>query len=190
MNLVAMKLLCKCLSSVHAAFFLILCTVSYNCKPCRLRRQRTSSTLRPSPASRLRQALPPPAAGASSARDPQIHTHTPDQDACPDCGGKLRELGEDAAEMLGYVRASFKVIGHVHPKLGCVVCERIVQAPAPSRPIDRIAGPGLLAHVLVSKYADHQPLYGQSEIYARKDIDPDRSKLADASVLRAISWHL
>jgi transposase len=54
-----------------------------------------------------------------------------------------------------------------------------VQAPAPSRPIDRgLAGPGLLAHVLVSKYADHQPLYRQSEIYAREGVDLDRSTLA------------
>lgn len=56
---------------------------------------------------------------------------------------------------------------------------RIVQAPAPSRPIDRgLAGPGLLAHVLVSKYADHLPLYRQSEIYSRESVDPGRSTLA------------
>ena len=109
----------------------------------------------------------------------EIHTHIPDHDACPDCGSKLRQLGEDAAEMLEYVRASFQVIRHVRPKLSCVACDRIVQAPAPSRPIDRgLAGPGLLAHVLVSKYADHQPLYRQSEIYAREGIDLDRSTLA------------
>lgn len=76
-----------------------------------------------------------------------IHTHMPDHDACLDCGSKLRQLGEDAAEMLEYVRASFKVIRHLRPKLSCVACDRIVQAPAPSRPIDRgLAGPGLLAH--------------------------------------------
>ena len=109
----------------------------------------------------------------------EVHTHMPEQDGCPDCGGQLRELGQDAAEMLEYVRASFKVIRHVRPKLRCVACERIVQAPAPARPIDRgLAGPGLLAHVLVSKYADHQPLYRQSEIYAREGIDLDRSTLA------------
>ena len=109
----------------------------------------------------------------------EIHTHMPDHDACPDCGSRLRELGEDAAEILEYVRASFKVIRHVRPKLSCVACDRIVQAPAPSRPIDRgLAGPGLLAHVLVSKYADHQPLYRQSEIYAREGVDLDRSTLA------------
>ena len=103
----------------------------------------------------------------------------PSHEACPDCGGKLRELGEDAAEMLERVRACFKVIRHVRPKLSCDACDRIVQAPAPSRPIDRgLAGPGLLAHVLVSKYADHLPLYRQSEIYAREGVDLDRSTLA------------
>jgi transposase len=109
----------------------------------------------------------------------ETHTHMPDHDACPDCGGKLRELGEDVAEMLEYIRASFKVLRHVRPKLSCDACDRIVQAPAPSRPIDRgLAGPGLLAHVLVSKYADHLPLYRQSEIYAREGVDLDRSTLA------------
>ena len=109
----------------------------------------------------------------------EVHTHMPNHEACPDCGGRLRELGEDVAEMLEYVRASFKVLRHVRPKLSCDACDRIVQAPAPSRPIDRgLAGPGLLAHVLVSKYADHMPLYRQSEIYAREGVDLDRSTLA------------
>jgi transposase len=109
----------------------------------------------------------------------EVHTHMPGHDACPDCGGRLRELGEDVAEMLEYVRANFKVLRHVRPKLSCDACDRIVQAPAPSRPIDRgLAGPGLLAHVLVAKYADHLPLYRQSEIYAREGVDLDRSTLA------------
>ena len=82
--------------------------------------------------------------------------------------------------MLEYVPARFKVIRTVRPKLSCACCSRIVQEPAPHRPIDKgLAGPGLLAHVLVSKYADHQPLYRQSEIYARSGIDLDRSTLAD-----------
>src|ERR1700678_4000295 len=99
---------------------------------------------------------------------------------CPDCGGKLRPLGEDVSEMLEYVPSHFKVIRHVRPKLSCGSCQRIVQALAPSRPIERgIAGPGLLAHVLVSKYCDHLPLYRQSQIYAREGIDLDRSTLAD-----------
>src|SRR5947208_8647561 len=82
--------------------------------------------------------------------------------------------------MLEYVSSSFKVLRHVRPKLSCRSCEKVVQAAAPSRPIDRsIPGPGLLAHVLVSKCADHLPLYRQAQIYAREGVDLDRSTLAD-----------
>ncbi len=106
-------------------------------------------------------------------------THAPKQETCPDCGGSLRPLGEDVSEMLEYVPGHFEVIRLVRPKFSCPVCERIVQEPAPSRPIDRgLAGPGLLAHVLVSKYADHLPLYRQSEIYEREGLELDRSTLA------------
>ncbi len=106
-------------------------------------------------------------------------THTPKHATCPDCGGKLRALGEDVSEVLEYVPGHFEVIRLVRPKLSCTCCERIVQEPAPSRPIDRgLAGPGLLAHVLVSKFADHLPLYRQAEIYAREGVDLDRSTLA------------
>ena len=77
----------------------------------------------------------------------------------------MNKLGEDVAEVLEWIPASFKVIRHVRPKLCCSKCDVIVQAEAPSRPIVRgMAGPGLLAHVIVSKYADHLPLYRQSEI--------------------------
>jgi len=100
--------------------------------------------------------------------------------ACPDCGGALRRIGEDVSEVLEYVPEHFKVVRHVRPKLSCASCQRIVQANAPSRPIARgLAGPGLLAHVLVAKYADHLPLYRQTQIYARQGIDLDRSTLAD-----------
>ena len=110
----------------------------------------------------------------------ETHTHMPAEEACSACGGGLSKLGEDVSEMLEYIPASFKVIRHVRPKMCCTRCDTIMQAPAPSRPIDRgLAGPGLLAHVLVSKYADHLPLYRQSEIYAREDIDLSRSTLAD-----------
>jgi transposase len=100
--------------------------------------------------------------------------------ACPRCGGTLRPLGEDVTEVLDYVPGSFRVTRHVRPKLSCRSCEAIAQAPVPSLPIHRgLAGPGLLAHVLVAKYADHLPLYRQAEIYARGGIDLDRSTLAD-----------
>ena len=100
--------------------------------------------------------------------------------ACADCGQPLRQIGEDVSEQLDYVPASFKVIRQVRPKLACPCCETIVQCEAPSRTLLRgLAGPGLLAQVLIAKYADHQPLYRQSEIYAREGIDLSRSTLAD-----------
>src|ERR1700728_66072 len=137
-------------------------------------------------------AHPPAAAPASSTprrkrkRRPlpehlprETHTHMPTEEACSACGGQLSKLGEDVSEMLEYIPASFKVIRHVRRKMCCTRCDAIVQAPAPSRPIDRgLPGPGLLAHVLVSKYADHLPLYRQSEIYAREGVDLCRSTLA------------
>ena len=84
----------------------------------------------------------------------EVKTYAPKEAACGECGGQLRLLGEDVSEVLEYVPARFKVIRQVRPKLSCACCERIVQAPAPSRPIERgLAGPGLLAHVLVAKYA-------------------------------------
>jgi transposase len=110
----------------------------------------------------------------------QTQRHEPKESACPDCGGALSKLGEDVSEMLEYVPASFFVVRHVRPKLSCTKCDHIVQAAAPTRPIERgVAGPGLLAHVLVSKYADHLPLYRQSEIYARYGVELERSTLAD-----------
>ena len=109
----------------------------------------------------------------------ETFNHEPDA-SCPECGSSMKRIGEDIAEMLEYVPARFKVIRHVRPKLACNCCERIVQVPAPSRPIDRgIPGPGLLAHVLVSKYADHLPLYRQAGIYAREGVELERSTLAD-----------
>jgi transposase len=110
----------------------------------------------------------------------QVRNILPKETACPECGGELKSLGEDVAEMLEYVPAHFQVIRQVRPKLACARCDRIVQAEAPSRPIARgLAGPGLLAHVLVSKYGDHLPLYRQEEIYAREGVELERATLAD-----------
>jgi len=99
---------------------------------------------------------------------------------CERCGGDLDRLGEDVSEVLEYVPSRFKVIRHVRPKFACPSCRSITQISAPERPIARgLAGPGLLAHVLVFKYADHLPLYRQSEIYARSGVELERSTLAD-----------
>ena len=133
---------------------------------------------------------PPPIARARGAAKPHrqpLPDHLPREDVvhegpcvCPDCGGAMRRMGEDVTEQLDYVPASFRVVRQVRPRLSCRACERIVQAPVPSMPIERgRPGAGLLAHVLVSKYADHLPLYRQSGIYARQCVDLARSTLAD-----------
>lgn len=107
-------------------------------------------------------------------------THAPTANCCPECGGHFKALGEDVSEVLEYVPASFKVVRHVRPKLACARCDHIAQADAPSRPIPRgIAGPALLAHVLVGKFCDHLPLYRQSAIYARSGLNLDRALLAE-----------
>ena len=101
-------------------------------------------------------------------------------EACAQCGGALKTLGEDVTEELEYVPGRFVVNRFIRPRMACRCCEAICQAPLPSRPIDRgRPGPGLLAHVLVSKFADHLPLYRQSKIYAREGIDLERSTMAD-----------
>lgn len=101
-------------------------------------------------------------------------------DACGDCGGALKQLGEDVTEELEYVPGHFVVKRIVRPRMTCTCCEAFVQAELPSRPITRgRPGPGLLAHVLVGKYCDHLPLYRQSEIYARGKVDLHRSTLTD-----------
>jgi len=109
----------------------------------------------------------------------EIELTTGDED-CSHCGGTLRRLGEDVTEELEYVPGRFIVNRIVRPRMACSGCEAFTQAPLPSRPIERgRPGPGLLAHVLVSKYADHLPLYRQSQIFEREGLDLDRSTLAD-----------
>nr|WKF58035.1 hypothetical protein HUO10_002532 [Paraburkholderia busanensis] len=110
----------------------------------------------------------------------EIQTHPPEPyQSCTEYGAQMKQLGEDVSEQLEYVPASFRVIRHVRPRFACSCCEHMAQAAAPSRPIERgMAGPGLLAHVLVSKFADHLPLYRQSVMYAREGMELDRSLLA------------
>ena len=109
----------------------------------------------------------------------EVVMHMPEHDCCPGCGGALRQFGEDVSEQLERIPATFKVIRHVRPKFAFNHCERVVEAPAPSRPIERgLAAPALLAHVLMSKYGHHLPLYRQAEIFAREGVDLDRSTLA------------
>lgn len=100
---------------------------------------------------------------------------------CPCCSGTLHRIGEDVAERLDVVPATFRVLVVRRPRYGCRACEDVVvQAPAPSRLIEGgLPTEATVAHVLVSKYADHLPLYRQAQIYARQGVALDRSTLAD-----------
>ncbi|HDS5590184.1 TPA: transposase domain-containing protein, partial [Enterobacter hormaechei subsp. xiangfangensis] len=102
----------------------------------------------------------------------------PAASCCPECGGALSYLSEDAAEQLELMRSAFRVIRTVREKHACTQCDAIVQAPAPSRPIERgIAGQSLLARIVTAKFVEHTPHYRQSEIYRRQGVDLSRSLL-------------
>ena len=109
-----------------------------------------------------------------------VHAAHEDGCDCQACGRELREIGQDVSEVLDYEPGSFHVVRHVRPRLVCAGCKTITQAAAPSRPVERgMAGPGLLAHILVGKYADSLPLYRQCQIYAREGVMLERSTLTD-----------
>src|SRR5207248_3193439 len=127
--------------------------------------------------------------GAIEARKPArrpLPEHLPREEmthpapcACPTCGGALRRIGEKITETLDYVPGRFKVIRHIREKLSCRSCDNVIAAPAPDHAIARgRAGAGLLAHIVVSKYDDHLPLYRQAEIFARQGINLETSTLS------------
>ncbi|VCY60602.1 Putative transposase (identified by ISEscan HMM) [Escherichia coli] len=122
--------------------------------------------------SRHRRPLP--------AHLPVKYTAGARRSCCPECGGELDYLGEVSAEQLELVSSALKVIRTERVKKACTKCDCIVEAPAPSRPIERgIAGPGLLARVLTGKYCEHLPLYRQSEIFARQGVELSRALLSN-----------
>ena len=131
------------------------------------------------PAARRERSIP--ARKALPAHLPRERVEHEAPCACAFCGGTdFTTIGTDEREVLEYVPSHFKVIVHARPKVSCRACETIMQQPMPSLPIERgLPGPGLLAHVLVSKYCDHLPLYRQSVIYARDGVDIDRSTMAE-----------
>ena len=105
----------------------------------------------------------------------------PESTQCP-CGcGELVRIGEDRTERLDIVPAQLRVVVTIRPKYACRRCEEgVTQAPAPAHLVEGgLPTEGLLAHVLVSKFADHLPLYRQSLILARSGIDLHRSTLAE-----------
>ena len=104
--------------------------------------------------------------------------HEPENTVCG-CGCALKRIGEDVSEKLDYTPGVFHVERHIRGKWVCSACETLIQAPVPAQVIDKgIATAGLLAQVLVAKYADHQPLYRQEGIFARAGVAIPRSTLA------------
>jgi transposase len=129
--------------------------------------------------------------GALPAHLPRIESFVDVEDkTCPCCRGQLHKIGEDVSERLDVVPAQFRVLVVRRPKYACRACEDVVvQSPAPARLIEGgLPTEATIAQVLVSKYADHLPLYRQAQIFARQGVALDRSTLADW-VGRA-AWHL
>lgn len=106
-----------------------------------------------------------------------IH-HEPDNSNCQ-CGCALKRIGEDASEKLDYTPGVFTVERHIRGKWACEQCETLIQAPVPAHVIDKgVPTAGLLAHIMVAKFADHLPLYRQEKIFGRAGLPIARSTLA------------
>ncbi|MBN0638929.1 transposase, partial [Pseudomonas aeruginosa] len=104
--------------------------------------------------------------------------HEPDSTQCA-CGCQLKRIGEDVSEKLDYTPGTFTVERHIRGKWVCAQCETLIQAPVPAQVIDKgIPTAGLLAQVMVAKFADHLPLYRQEKIFARAGLAIARSTLA------------
>jgi transposase len=124
-----------------------------------------------------------------------VHDLSPEQLACPECGTARTKIGEEIREQLEYAPASLIVLEHVRPKYACKTCEgNVAIADRLAEPIEKgLPGPGLLAQVIVSKYADHLPLYRQERIFARQGVELSRQRTCDwmgvcADLLEPI-WH-
>ena len=142
--------------------------------------------IRPAPVSLVKTAR------ADARRAPQrraLPAHLPSEEQIyrPDnahttctCGGQWITLGEDISEVLEYIPASYRVIRHIRPRLRCRCCAQIAQSDAPTRPIPRsYFGAGLISHLIIAKYMDHQPIYRQCQQAAREGVDLSESTIAD-----------
>lgn len=133
----------------------------------------------------LRANEPSPPATNQPKRNPlpahlprrDVH-HEPECTVCS-CGSALKRIGEDVSEKLDYIPGVFQVERHIRGKWACGHCQTLIQAPVPAQVIDKgVPTAGLLAQVLVAKYADHQPLYRQEGIFERAGFAIPRSTLA------------
>lgn len=120
-----------------------------------------------------------PKRGLLPAHLPRVEVrHEPEQTTCT-CGSELKRIGEDVSEKLDYTPGVFHVERHIRGKWVCARCQVLTQAPVPAQVIDKgVPTAGLLAQVLVAKYADHQPLYRQETIFGRAGVAIPRSTLA------------
>ena len=116
---------------------------------------------------------------ADLPRQRLIHDVAEKDKVCGECGGEKKCIGEGVTEQLEFIPASLYVIEHVCPKYACPHCKSgVIQGEKPAQPIEKaMAGPGLLAHVITSKYGDHSPLYRQEAILARHGVDLSRATL-------------
>jgi transposase len=121
----------------------------------------------------------PPKRSSLPAHLPRVDVrHEPEHTVCR-CGCALKRIGEDVSEKLDYTPGVFHVERHIRGKWACAKCQTLLQAPVPAEVIDKgIPTAGLLAEVLVAKYADHQPLYRQEGIFERAGVAIPRSTLA------------
>ena len=109
------------------------------------------------------------------------HRHEPTDTTCPHegCGRAMTRIGEDVSERLDIIPAEFFVHRHIYGKWACRCCQVLKQQPAVAEVIDGgLPASGLLAHTLISRFADHLPYYRQEEINARAGVHTPRSTLA------------
>ena len=138
----------------------------------------------------LERLAPTPRADTQAGQPKRLHlppalprvdiAHEPDSTVCttPGCGCALKRIGQDVSEKLDYTPGVFTVERHIRGKWACAQCQSLIQAPVPAQIIDKgIPTAGLLAQVLVAKYADHLPLYRQEGIFARAGVAISRSTL-------------
>jgi transposase len=116
---------------------------------------------------------------ADLPRERRVHEVPPDQRACPGCGRDRVPIGEETSEQLDYRPASLFVVEHVRVKVACRHCQgHVAVADRPPQPIEKgLPGPGLLAQVISSKFADHLPLYRQEGIFARHGAELSRKTM-------------
>jgi transposase len=131
--------------------------------------------------------------GKDLHRERVVYDIAASKKTCPHCQSFLTQIGEEISEQIEWVRASLKVLEHVRLKYACKSCSQtVVTAPTPYKPIEKgLAGPNLIAHVLVSKFCDHLPLYRLAQILKRYGISISRGTLcrwvqSTASLLKSL----